>query len=154
MEFEVQGYLTELGILRGQTRDAIRGLDDEAANWRPIAQGTNSIYAMLSHLIGSQNHWVREVINGEAIARDREAEFRTSGGLSEIMRHWEKVCSDTDVILGKLSLTQLADTRNVSGHPEWGNITVRWCVLHMISHLAIHLGHIQLTRQMWEQQNG
>ncbi len=154
MEIEVQGYLTEFGILRGQVGEAIRGMNDEAANWRPLPEGTNSIYAILSHLIGSQDHWVRQVISGEAVQRDREAEFRASGRLAEIMSRWEKACLKTEATLKKLSLAQLAEIRTVSGHPEWGTITVRWCILHVISHLATHLGHIQLTRQMWEHRHG
>jgi hypothetical protein len=26
---------------------------------------------------------------------------------------------------------------------------VRWCILHVIEHIAQHLGHMQLTRQLW-----
>jgi hypothetical protein len=26
---------------------------------------------------------------------------------------------------------------------------VRWCILHVIEHYAQHLGHMQLTRQLW-----
>ncbi len=153
MEIEIKGYLTEFDILRGQLNETIRGLSDEAANWQPLPEGTNSIYAILSHLVGAQNDWVRRVISGEVVPRDREAEFRASGRFSELLRRWEKLCQETDAILGKLKLSQLAEIRNVSGHPEWGVITVRWCILHVISHLAIHLGHAQLTRQMWEQRN-
>lgn len=153
MEIEIQGYLTELGILKSQLNDAIRDLTDEAANWRPLPEGTNSIYAILTHLLGAQNDWVRRVINGEALPRDREAEFRATGRLGELARRWERACQETDTILSKLSRPQLAEIRDVPGHPEWGVITVRWCILHVISHLALHLGHIQLTRQMWEQKD-
>jgi len=38
MDAEIQGYLTEFGILRGQIRDAIKGMGDEAANWHPLPQ--------------------------------------------------------------------------------------------------------------------
>ena len=150
MEAEVQGYLTEFDILRGQIHESIRGLNDEAANWLPLPKGTNSIYAIISHLIGSQTHWVRRVIAGEAVQRDREAEFHASGRLTDLLSRWEKASMESEAILEKLSLAQLGETRTVSGHPEWGRITVRWCILHLISHLAIHVGHIQLTRQLWD----
>lgn len=29
--------------------------------------------------------------------------------------------------------------------------SVSWSLLHVLDHTAIHLGHIQLTRQLWEQ---
>lgn len=151
MEAEIQGYLTELSILKGQIREAIGGLNDEAANWRPLREGTNSIYAILSHLIGVDKYWVRQVICGESIQRDRAAEFQASGRLSELVSRWEKVATEAESILGKLTLTQLAESRTVPARPEWGTVTVRWCILHLISHHATHLGHIQLTRQLWDQ---
>ncbi len=111
MEREVQGYLTEFGISRGYIRDATQGLSDEAANWCPLPEGTNSINAILVHLTGAQNYWIRRVIAGETIQRNREAEFHTSGRLSELLYRWEKMCMETDAILGKLTAAQLAETR-------------------------------------------
>jgi hypothetical protein len=151
MEPEVQSYLTEFSILRQQIRDAIRNLDDEAANWRPVSKGTNSIYAILCHLAGSENYWVEQVIGGKTVNRDREAEFRALGHLSEVVDHWEEVGRASQKTLSKLDTSQLGETRTVNVQPSPGSATVRWCILHQISHYAVHLGHIQLTRQLWEQ---
>jgi hypothetical protein len=151
MESEIQGYLTEFGILRGQFNEAVKGIGDEAGNWRPLPEGTNSIYAIISHLIGAQNYWVRMVINGEKLPRDRAAEFLAAGRLPEILSQWEKACSQADSIISRLSLAQLAETRAASPASRGEPVTVRWCILHVLSHLATHLGHVQLTRQLWEQ---
>jgi uncharacterized damage-inducible protein DinB len=151
MEPEVQGYLTEFSILREQIRDAIQNLDDEAVNWHPFLKGTNSVYAILCHLAGSENYWVGQIIDGKTVDRDREAEFRASGHLSEIVDRWEEVGRASQKILSKLNSSQLGETRTVTIRPAPGSATVRWCILHQISHCALHLGHIQLTRQLWEQ---
>ena len=153
MEIEVQGYLTEFGILRGQIRDAIKGMGDEAANWHPLPQGTNSVYAILSHIIGVDNFWVRQVIIGETVKRDREAEFAASGNLAELVDRWERAWVDTESMLGKLSSAQLLEIRTVPRRPEFASITVQWIVLHLISHYATHLGHVQLTAQLWDQRH-
>ena len=150
-EAEVQSYLTGFGILKEQIRDAIQGLNDEAANWRPLPKDTNSIYAILYHLMGVESHWIRQVIDRETIDRDREAEFRASGHLSEIVDRWGRVDETNGRILGNLSSSQLGESRAVTLRTGVGSHTVRWCILHMISEYAIHLGHIQLTRQLWEQ---
>ena len=150
VEAEVQGYLTEFDMLMKQIRDATQGLNEEAANWRPLSKDTNSIYNILCHLIGTDNSWVRQVIGGETINRNREAEFRSSGNLSEVLDHWEKEVSANHDILRKITSTQLGEDRTV---PTRGTITVRWCILHLISHYAMHLGHVQLTRQLWEQRH-
>lgn len=151
MEPEVQGYFAEFGILREQIRDAIQNLDDEAANWHPVLKGTNSIYAILCHLAWSEDYWVGQIIGGKTVERDREAEFRASGHLSEIVDRWEEVGRASQDILSKLNSSQLGETRTVTIRPAPGSATVRWCILHQISHCALHLGHIQLTRQLWEQ---
>lgn len=151
MDAEVQGYLAELRILKQQILDASRGLNEEAANWRPLPKDSNSIYAILCHVIGSDNFWVRQIICGEAIDRDREAEFRASGPISAVLDRWEKVSKANERVLSQLNSSQLGETRTVPAHPELSFVTVRWCILHLISHYATHLGHVQLTRQLWKQ---
>ncbi len=151
METEVQGYLTEFGILKEQIREVIQNLNDEAVNWSPLPKDTNSIYAMLCHLGGSEEYWIRQVIGGESIDRDRGAEFHTSGHLSKIVDRWEKVGRISENILSNLSSSQLGESRTLTPTTGVVSYTVRWCILHTISHYAIHLGHIQLTQQLWEQ---
>jgi uncharacterized damage-inducible protein DinB len=154
MEAEIQGYLTEFSIVRGDIRNAIRELNDEGANWHPLQEGTNSIYAILSHIMSADNFWVRQVISGEAVRRDREADFRASGKLMELLTRWEKAWIEIESILGKLSHAQLSEVRSLPFRPERKeSVTVQWIILHLISHHATHLGHIQLTRQLWEQQH-
>ncbi len=147
MEAEVQACLTELGILKAQVREAIKGLDDKAANWQPLAKDTNSIYAMIAHLAGSESFWARQIIQGQTIKRDRQAELTASGELAQIVATWDREGPENEKALEKLTLSQLAETRSVASQPR--PVTVRWAILHLISHYAIHLGHIQLTRQLW-----
>jgi uncharacterized damage-inducible protein DinB len=151
MEAEVQDYLTKLGVLKEEIRNAIQGLDDNAANWRPLPKDTNSIYAILCHLAGSESFWVTHVIGGETVNRDREAEFRASGHLSDVLDRWERIGRASESILSNLSYSQLAESRTVSTIIGVETFTVRHCILHVISHYAIHLGHIQITRQLCEQ---
>jgi len=151
MEGEVRDYLVELGFLRGQIRDAIKGLDDKGVNWHPLSEQANSIYAIISHLTGSESFWVRGVIGKQAIERDRDAEFRASGQLSELLQRWEQVGRATETALGELTSSELAEPRTVPVFPGGGPATVRWCIAHIIGHYGIHVGHIQVTRQLWDQ---
>jgi uncharacterized damage-inducible protein DinB len=148
MEDEVKGYLTEFGILRGQINDALKGLTDEGANWCPPPENTNSVYSMINHLTGAQAHWIKRIIGGMTIQRDRDTELNASGSLVELVKKWEAVNKEADEIMGKLTPGQLRETRDTPG--PMGKITVQWAILHALSHYAIHLGHIQLTRQIWE----
>jgi hypothetical protein len=149
MEAEIEGYLTEFRILRKQIRDAVQDLDDEAANWQPFP-GSNSVYATLYHMLGSNDFFVRQSINGQTINRDRDGEFLASGHLAELLDKLKKVGATNEDILDKLTFNQLAEVKAVPGHAEWGLVSNRWLILRLISHYSLHIGHIQLTRQLWE----
>ena len=149
MEAEVQGYLNEFNITRNQIRDALKGLDDEAVNWKPLTKDTNSIYAILTHLAGTQANWMKQTVAGIPIKRDRDAEFRATGNLFDAVKRWEDMDREADLIMANLTVAQLREKRKTTG--PFGEVTVQWCILHQISYYALHLGHIQLTRQAWEQ---
>lgn len=156
METEIQGYAADFNIAREQVRNAIRGLGDDAASWQPLPEGTNSIYAILTHLVGSEAKWIHHHVGGRPLQRDRDAEFLASGRFADVVERWEAGGKETDAILAKLTPSQLGEPRIVemATRSETRNVNVRWCVLHMLNHMAIHVGHIQLTRQLWEHQHG
>jgi uncharacterized damage-inducible protein DinB len=147
---EVLAYLTHLEELRNQVKSLLDGWPQEALDWRPIeGEGelaTNSLTAMVVHLAGSETFWIKEIIGGKNIVRDREAEFVTKGlNLMELRTKIEAVAKVTGDILSALTEKQLEELR------KWRDrsVSVRWCILHVIEHIAQHLGHIQLTRQLW-----
>jgi len=151
MEPEIKGYLTEFNILRRDIQNSLKGLSDEGANWHPLPEATNSIYAILTHIIGADQFWIHQVIEGKKIQRDRAAEFRASGNLGELLARWDKHWTIIESSLGTLSRLQLSETRAVPFRPEPEEpVTLQWIILHLISHYAVHLGHIQLTRQLWD----
>jgi ankyrin repeat protein len=52
-------------------------------------------------------------------------------------------------VLEQLTLQDLAALR-VS--PRDGQeFTVAWCLAHALEHMAVHLGHMQIMRQLWDQ---
>ncbi len=126
MEPEVQGYLSSFNMKRRQIKDAIKGLDDEAANWHPLSRDTNSIYAILSHLTGAQSVWIKQIIAGIPVQRDREAELRSSGHLDDVVHRWEAMDQEVDAILGNLTTAQLRETRKAQLS---GDVTIPWCIL-------------------------
>ena len=52
-----------------------------------------------------------------------------------------------------LTRLTLGDLEQERVSPRDGRMfSVAWALLHALEHTAIHLGHIQITRQLWEQQ--
>jgi uncharacterized damage-inducible protein DinB len=150
MHPEVGSYLTLLDDLREQIRDLITGLPAEALNWRPIAgseeHATNSLAVLVTHVAGSEHFWMGEVVGRLPATRDRDAEFRSQAASDvELGRLLERVGGETRQVLSTLDAAELGEVREAQGR----TIPVRWCILHVIDHTALHLGHMQLTYQLW-----
>lgn len=147
---EIHGYLTTLSDLRNQIKNLLEGLPPEALDWRPI-QGegelaTNSLAVIVAHLAGSETYWMREIIGRQPIHRDREAEFAIHGvSLSELAARLDTAARSSEGVLPSLTEGQLEEARKFRDR----SVTVRWSIMHVIEHLAQHLGHVQLTRQLW-----
>jgi uncharacterized damage-inducible protein DinB len=150
MSPELAGYLQMIEDLRGQVRDLIASLSAEALNWRPLEDSdehaTNSLAVLAAHIAGAEHFWTAEVVGGLPRSRDRDAEFETRAtSASELVGLLEQVGEETREVFSTLSETDLDGTREARGRV----IPVRWCILHVIDHSALHLGHMQLTYQLW-----
>lgn len=150
MHAEVEQYLHMIEDLRGQVRRLIADLPAEALNWRPIAgsddHATNSLAVMAAHVAGAEHFWIAEVVDGRPPTRVRDAEFTTRvAAADELLQQLDEVGAETREILATLDSEELAGTREVDGR----TVPVRWAILHVIDHTALHLGHMQLTYQLW-----
>jgi uncharacterized damage-inducible protein DinB len=147
---EIQGYLTTLNELQDQIKSLLEGLPQEALDWRPI-QGegelaTNSLAAVVTHLAGSETYFMKEIIGRQPIQRDREAEFVTRGvNVSALKTRLEAATKSAEEVLSPMTEGQLDAGRKFRDR----QVTVRWSILHVIEHTAQHVGHMQLTRQLW-----
>ena len=152
---EVENYLAVLELLRGQVQDLLGKFPPEALDWRPIEGpgdlATNSPAALATHLAGSENFLITHIIGGRPIQRDREGEFKTKElGMADLQRRLEAGTQMAEAVLSPLTPGQLEEPR------KWlsGAGTVRRCILHIIAHYATHLGHLQLTHQLWRDRAG
>ena len=60
-------------------------LGDELANRRPDIPDTNSPYVLLHHCLGVMEFWGGHMVAGRTTERDRDAEFRASGPVDELV---------------------------------------------------------------------
>ena len=145
---ELNNYLQRIEDLRGQARDLIADLPAEALNWRPIEdEATNSLAVLATHIAGAEHFWIGEVVGRRPPTRDRDAEFAAQASdASQLVRLLEDTGTETREVFATLTEPDLDGTRQARGR----TIPVRWCILHVIDHTALHLGHIQLTYQLWK----
>ncbi len=153
---EIEHYLQFFADYHRQIDELIKDLPLEAFNWRPLTgeEGadvhvTNSLAVLLTHLTGAEQFWIGELLGGHVINRDREAEFHTIATDVESLRQRLRA---TDVlvreVLTTVSPARLEESVQVREH----TLTLRWGVIHMIEHTAQHLGHMELTVQLWRSQ--
>jgi uncharacterized damage-inducible protein DinB len=147
---ELENYRHRIEDLREQVHDLVAELPAEALNWRPLRgegeQVTNSLAVLVTHIAGAEHFWIGEVVGGLPASRDREAEFATAAkDAGELVRLLDATGAETRQVFARLKPFDLDGEREARGR----TIPVRWCILHVVDHTALHLGHMQLTRQLW-----
>ncbi len=151
---EIQGYLTTMNELREQIKSMLEGLPEEALDWKPIQEegelATNSFAAIVTHLAGSAIYLIKEVVGGQPVHRDREAEFTVRRmNASTLKGRLDGAVKIVEEVLSPLREGQMDEDRKYRDRMA----KVRWIILHVIEHTALHLGHMQLTRQLWLARN-
>ena len=64
----------------------MRELGDDSASTRPDLPDANAPYAILTHCLGVMEYWGGALVAGRSITRDRDAEFRATGRVEELVR--------------------------------------------------------------------
>jgi hypothetical protein len=134
------------------TLDELRDLPEETLN-RPLPlPETNSLFALATHQAGSAEFLVLKVGFGQAITRDRDAEFRATGSIADLEQRYERLIGALHAALDGVDPAALDKPADLpAANRGWvgdGPVSVRDCLLHVIDHEGIHCGHIQLTKQM------
>ena len=147
----LEDYSERLQELHADIVRTIEALPVAALDWVP-GQGMNSLAVMAVHVAGAERYWIADVAGQVPSGRDRDAEFRTRGMDAQALESFlAEAFSHSWAVLEGLTLEDLEATR-VS--PRDGHtFTVAWCLAHALEHTALHLGHMQITRQSWEQRS-
>ena len=130
-------------------KKAIDGLPQEALDW-VLGTEMNSLCVIVVHVTGSTRYWMGDIVAQDNSNRDRDAEFRTQGvDLAELKDRLDNGLAYVKRVFGGLTLEDLETTCVL---PQDGReITKAWAICHVLEHVANHLGHVQITRQLWEQ---
>ena len=129
---------------------AVEGLPPAALDWIP-GREMNSIGILMNHIIGSERYMIGDIAALEPSNRNRDAEFQVHGVELDVLK--KRLADNLDyarTVVEKLSLQDL-ESKHVL--PNGREYTVAWGLLHGLEHATLHLGQIQLTRQLWEQAN-
>lgn len=147
---EIQQVLSTLERLRGQVGGIIQSTPLEGLNWRPPlpagADGVNSLAVLGVHTAGAEHFWIAEIISGRPKTRLREAEFSfVATSADEVLGRLAAAAAETQELLAGLDAEKLESSIAHDDHM----LAVRWILHHVISHYGLHIGHMQLTYQLW-----
>ena len=146
--------------------ELLADLPGEALLWKPFEispwQGpAGSLGWLIAHAISStiylvrRAEWIMDRIDWSDVAGDEgEEEFGTaSQHPAYLLARAEQMRGAVHRFLNSLSPTDLEVART---HPLRPNVTLtaRRDTQHAIEHLSQHIGHAQLTRQLWALEHG
>jgi hypothetical protein len=153
MDAEIEGYRRQIQSLLKRVCACLEGLSEAQLNWRPPMHGANSAYVIAAHTLGNARAWVLGIACGWPLERDRPAEFEASGPDAAGLRaQAQRLSNDIDAALAALAPSaleqRLLPARSLWGEGEPRRISVRQALLEVVEHASIHLGQLQITRDL------
>lgn len=146
-------YVIILERIARDTLAQLDGIPDEVLNRPAPIPEANTLYALATHLAGAGEYWAVTLPGKRPINRDRSAEFRATGTLADLTTRYERWMTDLHAVLDPLPDEALDGISEVPISRHWPPAdnppTIRDCLLHAVEHSALHLGHIQLTTQLY-----
>lgn len=152
MNAEIETYRRYIQKQIDSILSTLRGLNDEQLNWKPSIAGANSVFVIATHVLGNARAWVLGVACGQALRRDRPAEFASAGSYGDLQRAAAELSGEIGGALAALPDNAM-DHRLVPPQELWGEgepyeISVRMALADVLEHASVHLGQIQLTTDM------
>lgn len=142
-------YQERLTELHQNVSDAVDGLSPEAIAWVPGLE-INSIQVLVAHLAGAERYWIGDVAGQLPSGRVREEEFVTSGWTApKLQGLLDETLAHSRGVIESLTLFDLKELRLSARQGRF--YSVAWALNYALEHTAVHVGHVQIGRQLWDQ---
>ena len=143
------GFKQVLAEQHDAWRQVLDGLSAEALNWSPGPE-MNSLAVLVTHSLGAEAFLIATAV-GEAVQRDREAEFRAEApDATTLLRLIDESSARTAELLDRVTAEDLSAIRQPAGDRLNRRHPGIWWLLHAVEHSREHLGQALLTRQLYE----
>ena len=152
-----EDYLDRLISLHNDYKKAISGLSVEAIDWIPGVE-MNSLGVLIVHMTAVERYLVGDMAAHINSNRVRASEFQTKGwDEAKLIQRMDDTLEFVRETLANFTVEDLSAVREIpsgsGARPATSleTLTVGWALEHTLSHTALHLGHAQITRQLWDQ---
>lgn len=149
--------MTMLEKLVADIFEQLEGIPEHDLNaWLPRdgMRDVNTFFALATHTVGAGEFWILEAASGRPVERNRIAEFGSTGSLEQLRVRFDRWLAETEEIFATIDDDTLASVFYRPASPERGMSEARRtraeCIAHALEHTAVHLGHLQLQRQLWD----
>jgi len=146
---EGASYFIFLEAARDGLLRELRALPEAVLNAPLDVPETNTIFASVFHAASASEYWLGVYVGGGQMGRDRAAEFSASGTLAELEARWQRCLETARQVIDTLTSKEYDTMRDVNLAAGPDRYSVRDCLLHVIEHVNLHLGHVQIARQVW-----
>lgn len=151
MEKFFSDCLERFAALHGEVKKAIQGLDRHALDWVPTEEA-NSINILVTHLAAAELFWAVDAALGRTSERVRSQEFIVRDlDEKDLVAILDSTLEKIDSAFQGMQLDDLKSSRYLEQRDL--EISAGWGILHALEHTGQHVGHIQLTAQLWRQQS-
>jgi hypothetical protein len=136
-----------------QLRTAVEGLDAEGLNTAPAGADSNPIAVLVVHALASTRSWLAVATGAPPPPRDRPREFEIVvvdvPGFVASVDAGAGACRDLLAGIDTLDVARTGVAPWRPGAAASEPVTAAWALLHALDHLREHVGHAQLTRQLF-----
>lgn len=144
-----ESYYERLDALHVDMVGIVRGLSPRALDWKAGPE-MNSLTVLVVHVTGAERYWINDVAGQSRSERVRSQEFEAANWTDEELEsRLAHVLESSRQTLAGLTVDALAEER--LSWRDGKSYTVAWALNHALEHTAIHLGHMQIGKQLWRQ---
>jgi hypothetical protein len=145
----LDGNRQTLKSLHSDMQYLIKGVPGAGLNWQP-GTNTNSLWALTLHTLGTTLHLLSTAADIEPRWQSwqRATELTASGDDPGLLLAAIRNMDDfLDKVFSVLEDETPATERDWLGKPK----PISYLVAHAVEHAGRHVGHMELTRQLWDQ---
>ena len=110
--------------------------------------GSNSAFALVSHVVGVMAYWGSTVNRGVVVPRDRDAEFTATGTVDEALAMLDAGRTRFRDDVRAAAPTEAPANPSRSDRHDGFTRTQGGVLLHVYEELAQHLGQLEVTRDV------
>ena len=151
-EFQLRTAVTDLFA-------TLEGIPDEDFNtWKPAiaregGHEMNTFAAIAIHVVSAGEFMTLHAVGGQPSQRNREAEFEATGSLPEITARYDRWLDGVHALMADFTDADLDRESHSERYTERGWKAAE-ILLHALDHTTLHVGHLQVQRQMWDTERG